>query len=45
MPFQLLLKAPLDDLDPSAVIIEMIAMLFFDIVTGQGENYLQMRTR
>lgn len=45
MPFQLLLKAPLDDLDPGAVIIEMIAMLFFDIVTGQRGNYLQMHTR
>lgn len=32
---QLLLKALLEDLNPSAVIIEMIAMLFFDIVMGQ----------
>lgn len=45
VPFQLLLEALLEDLDPCAVIIEMIAMLFFDTVAGQSGNYLQMRTR
>lgn len=35
VPLQLHLKAPLEDLDPSAVIIEMIAMLFVDRVMGQ----------
>ena len=35
MPLQLHLKAPLEDLAPSAVIIEMIVMLFFDTVIGQ----------
>lgn len=35
VPLQLHLKAPLEDLDPRAVIIEMIAMLFVDRVMGQ----------
>lgn len=35
VPLQLLLKALLEDLDPSAAVIEMIGMLFFDTVMGQ----------
>ncbi len=35
VPLQLHLKALLEDLGPSAVVIEMIAMLFVDTVMGQ----------
>lgn len=35
VPLQLHLKALLEDLGPSAVIIEMIAMLFVDTVMGE----------
>lgn len=35
MPLQLQLKALLENCDPSAVVIEMIAMLFFDTIIGQ----------
>lgn len=36
VPLELHLKALLEDLGPSAVVIEMIAMLFFDTVMGRG---------
>lgn len=36
MPLQLHLKALLEDLNPSTVIIEMIAMFSVDTVTGQS---------
>jgi len=35
VPLELHLKALLEDLGPSAVVIEMIAMLFVDTVMGQ----------
>lgn len=35
VPLQLHLKALLEDLGPSAVVIEMIAMLFVDTVIGE----------
>lgn len=34
-PLQLHLKALLEDCDPSTVVIEMIAVLFFDTIMGQ----------
>lgn len=34
-PLQLHLKALLEEPDPSTVVIEMIAMLFFDTIMGQ----------
>lgn len=36
VPLQLHLKAPLEDLNPRAVVIEMTAMLFVDAVMGQS---------
>ena len=40
VPLQLHLKALLEDLDPSAVIIKMIAMLFAETLMGQRGRFI-----